>query len=373
MKSLIVGAGINGLAVAFELWKKGEEVYLVDKKKILSQTSSKSSKMLHGGIRYLEQFHFDLVSEALFERNYWSALRPDLCTEKKFFIPIYKSSPHGLLESYLGVKLYDFLARKKDAQIFSKDQTLKLIPSLNAHGLRGAVTYSDVIIDDYLFAKEVFAPILNNQKNVKTYEETTLSKLKIGADKKITATIINNELQENIKLDRVIFTTGPFTDQVLAELEIPWKKKLNLSRGAHLFLRKDLMELNSPLIIQDHKRVIFLIPHKDYHLLGTTEGEQKDRDSLFDLNVSPFEKNYLIVNFEKYFPKIKIRDEDIIKQTCGIRPLVDSSGSTGLGNIDRTHRIFSPLPNHYVLIGGKYTTFRKMATDLVEQIERIEG
>ncbi len=365
---LIVGGGITGAGVFRDLALHGKKVLLVDKKKFLSQTSSISSKMLHGGIRYLEHLEFSLVSEALKEKNTWKNNAPHLVKEKEFFIPVYKNSPHSLLKLFCGVKLYDALSyfQNSPSGKLSKDELLKKSPELESKDLLGAITYYDVILDDKDFGLKNIKDVLS-LKNTSVKEETEV--ISISREKHLKITLSNNEI---ITCEELIFCTGPFTDQVLKNLSIPWKPKILPSKGSHLKLDPKKINCPHPIVIQEKNRVIFIIPHDDFILLGTTELKLSPNQDFFDMKISEEEKKYLIHHFNRYFPGQDITNA-ILNSTAGVRPLVISKGlseNQAPGAVSRNHQIFIPQENMYVLIGGKYTTFRKMAADLVAQIFR---
>jgi len=366
---LIIGGGIAGAGVFRELSLAKKSCLLIDKKKFLSQTSSSSSKMLHGGIRYLEKFDFPLVSEALREKNFWLKEKPHLISEKKFFIPVYENAPHSLLKLGLGVKVYDLLSGFKNSpsQYHSKEETLNFLPHLCPDNLKGSVSYYDAILNDKKFGLEIIEESKSDYCHC--LEETAMTsfvKTNDGYDVEL-----ESSSQQKISVKKIIFATGPFTDQVMKEFNIPWKDKILYSKGSHLFLKKSLIQLDYPIVIQEKKRVIFLIPHKDYHLLGTTEIKLERDINLFDLTISQEEKSYLIENFQNYFPNFTIGPEQIMQTTAGVRPLVAPKGissSTGPGDISRNHKIYNPASDIFVLIGGKYTTFRVMAKDLLKEL-----
>ncbi len=364
---LIVGGGITGAGVFRDLVLHNKKTLLIDKKDFMSQTSAQSSKMLHGGIRYLEHLEFSLVKEALNEKNTWKDLAPSFTRELEFIIPIYKNSPHSFWKLYAGVKLYDSLSmfRNKPSGKLSKSELLKRMPQLNSKGLIGAITYHDVIIDDKNFGKSIIESV-SNKKQGATLENTEILKVSESSPFIIT---LKNEKEFTISANEIIFCTGPFTDKVMKQLEFKWKPKILPSKGSHLILDKSKISCPYPVVIQEENRIIFLIPHDDFVLLGTTELKLSPGENFFDLSISEDEKKYLIKNFKHYFPSLEIENA-IIGQTAGVRPLVIKEGiseNQTPGAASRQHLIFHPRNDCSILIGGKYTTFRKMAADVVSQ------
>ncbi len=364
---IIVGGGINGVGVFSELVKAGKDVLLIEAKEFMTQTSSRSSKLLHGGIRYLETLDFDLVYEALREKNYWVKECPELAQEQKFYIPIYKNSPNPLWKLAAGVKLYDLLSLYKNSpsSFHSKAKTLEALPHLSPAGLKGSVSYYDAIVDDYQLGILVLKAALQMGKG-QALEHCRL--VDVEKRNQFHLKVEYNNEEKLVDCNKLIFTTGPFTDQVMKSLDLPWTPQMMLSRGSHLFLRRDLLPLKEGVVIQEGKRIIFVIPHPDYILLGTTEHKEPDDADLYSLDIKPEEKEYLIKNFERYFPHHSIKESDIIKTTTGVRPLVKDLRSSTPGKVSRHHEIYQMKEDCYVLIGGKYTTFRSMAKDLVSKI-----
>ncbi len=366
-KNIIIGGGITGAGVFRDLSLHGEKTLLIEKSSFMSQTSAASSKMLHGGIRYLEKLEFSLVAEALKEKNLWKNNSHHLVTEKEFFIPIYKSSPHSIYKLWAGVKLYDALSRFQNSPSgkLTKDEILKKIPQLNSENLIGAISYYDTILDDKKFGLEIIDDSLNEYAKA-------IDNAEINSLEKIDDYYILETNKGKFKSQNIIFATGPFTDQVMRKLGINWIPKILPSKGSHLKLKVSDVPISNPLVIQESSRIIFVIPHGNFILLGTTEKKLQKGSDFFDMKISTEEEEYLIHHFNRYFPKIKI-ENSIIESTAGVRPLVIPEGiseNVKPGAVSRQHQIFMPQKNMYVLIGGKYTTFRKMASDLVSQMFR---
>jgi glycerol-3-phosphate dehydrogenase len=365
---IIIGAGIVGSGIFRDLSLHGEDCLLVDRGDFNSQTSQSSSKMLHGGIRYLENFDFALVREALHEKKTWTKLAPHLTKEEMFIIPVYKESKWPLFFVRIGLFLYDLLSGFKNPRFktLSKKKVLKLLPELKSHELKGAGMYSDAIVEDSKLGLECIYDALNEKCHALNYTQL------IQVDKKnnYELTLFNVLKNEKFKItcNNVIFSLGPFTDQVLNQLNIPWENVIIPSKGSHIWLKQDALQIESPMVLQtSDQRIIFVIPQRNAILIGTTEIALDENEEMFNIQCSEKEIEYILNNINEYFPKAKITKNHIIRTFAGIRPLV-KDGNKDRAKVSRSHKIFTPQKNMYVVCGGKYTTFRIMAQDVIKKI-----
>jgi len=367
---VIIGAGIVGAGIFRDLSLHNIETLIIDKNDFSSQTSQSSSKMLHGGIRYLENMDFSLVWEALHEKNLWLKIAPHLCFPQHFYLPVYKESSRPLWMIHAGVFLYDLLSNFKNEphKVTNLKQTLKANPLLRKKGLRGAGVYSDAIVDD---AKMTLECIYDGLIAPKSYacNYTSLVTAKRENNQRYILTL-KDELSgkaRQITCEHLIFATGPFTDRLLEKLKLfKWTPKLALSKGSHLWFSKSDFPLENPVVLTPNDgRVIFVIPQGDKVLVGTTEHPGK---ADFNQKASIAEIEYLLDNLNEYFPKAGLTKDKIRASFAGLRPLVKEDESGNLGKVARHHKIYQPQENAYVIIGGKYTTFRIMASDVVKML-----
>lgn len=364
---VIIGAGIVGAGVFRDASLHGLKCLLIDKKDFSSQTSQSSSKMLHGGIRYLETFDFDLVREALHEKNLWLKIAPHLCREKSFVLPVYRDSLRPLWMLKAGLWLYDLLSGFKNNphQVISKEQTIQKLPQLRVDGLKGAGVYSDAIVDDAKLTLEViYDGKMASESEAWNYHAMTHINT-LGNKHEIE---IRDELTGKVKAvtcEDVVFSLGPFTDKVLVDIAtLNWTPKLLPSKGSHIWIDSQKLNVQSPLVMTPKDgRVIFVIPQKGAVLVGTTE--ERVEGDFFDLKISQSETDYLLANLKEYFPNVNLTQEDILSSFAGVRPLIKSENSSDLGDTARQHKCYRPQSNVHVLMGGKYTTFRTMAQDVV--------
>lgn len=367
---VIVGGGINGCGLLRDLALNGVKALLVDKGDFASQTSQGSSKMLHGGIRYLENFDFGLVQEALEEKNLWLKLTPHLCFEREFYLPLYRYSKYTTWMLKCGLLLYDFLShfQNRPHGMLDAEETVRTLPSIDPKGLRGAGKYYDGVVDDAKLTLEcLYDALLEPQVQALSYHEV-LSTVQTEDGYKITISDCNKPQQETVTATYVVFTTGPFTDQLLPKLGIPWEPQLVPSKGIHLWLKEGSIDVKGSVVLTTKdNRVVFVIPQRGAILVGTTE-TQVDQE-IFNIKATQNDVEYLLKVLQQYFPNAELSDESIISTFAGVRPLAREEGSgSSLGKVSRHHKIYRPTSHTYVMIGGKYTTFRRMTQELAREI-----
>lgn len=367
---VIVGGGINGCGLFRDLALNGVSSLLIEKGDYSGQTSQGSSKMLHGGIRYLENFDFALVQEALEEKNLWLKLTPHLCFEQEFYLPLYKYSKYAPWMLKAGLVLYDFLSHFQNHPhgMLSADETLKRIPSLDTKDLSGAGKYFDGIVDDAKLSLEcLYDGLCEKNSEAKSYHEV-VSTLKVENGYEVEYQNLKTGQREKVFAKFVVFTTGPFTDELLLKLNIPWTPQLVPSKGIHLWLKPGTIKSNGPVVLTTKdNRVVFVIPQRNSILVGTTETPVDQ--NVFNIQATKKEINYLLNVLNEYFSQANITEESIISTFAAVRPLVkENHNSEALGKVSRFHKIFRPDSHTYVLLGGKYTTFRRMCQELASEI-----
>jgi len=376
VETLIIGGGIVGAGIFRDLALHGQKVLLVDKGDFCSETSSKSSKMLHGGIRYLENMEFHLVYEALHEKNLWAKICPHLVLESPFLIPVYKDSLRPLWMVRAGMMLYDFLSgyQNHSHSILSKKETMEQLPGIKKDGLKGSGQYYDCIVDDAKLGLEVIYDGLHEKKaQALNYIEvlevvipkTDRGKFQILLQDKIT------KVTRKISAKHLIVAVGPFTDIFMHKiLPNEWKSCLVPNKGSHLWISRQHLPIKSPLVIQDNKgRIIFVIPQGDHVLVGTTE--TKVTPPFEQLTPDLWEIEYLLDLLNSYFPESKLGLQHVVGTFSGVRPLVIDDNTNDISKTAREHKIFSPHSRMSVVVGGKYTTFRKMAEEIASWSQHL--
>lgn len=367
---VIVGGGINGCGLLRDLALNNVKTLLIEKGDYSSQTSQGSSKMLHGGIRYLENFDFGLVQEALEEKNLWLKLTPHLCFERDFYLPLYRYSKYAPWMLNLGLFTYDFLShfQNRPFGMLGPTETLEKIPSLDSNGLKGAGKYFDGIVDDAKLSLEcLYDALLEPCASALSYHEVTKTE-RVADGYLVTYQSRKSQEALTVHTKFLVFTTGPFTDTLLPQLGIPWTSQLLPSKGIHLWLKEGALEAKGSVVLTTRdNRVVFVIPQRDSILVGTTE-TPVDQD-IFDIKATQKEVDYLLSVLNQYFPKANLDQSSIISTFAAVRPLVREEGTAeSRGKTSRFHKIFRPDSRTYVILGGKYTTFRRMNQELASEI-----
>lgn len=368
-KTIIIGGGIVGAGLFRDLCLHNIDCLLVDKADFASQTSQSSSKMLHGGIRYLENFDFHLVQEALHEKNLWLRLAPHLCYEQPFHMPIYQESKYPLWMYRIGLNLYDFLSYYQNSphRVYNAGEVLEVIPDLKKEGLRGAGVYYDAIVDDAkLTLESIYDGLQFPASAALNYTELTNFTVNENIYHCEFRDTLSGELFSATAGD-LVFATGPFTDKLLHQLNINWTSHLAPSKGVHLWLKPDAIKISKPAILQTKDgRVIFVIPERNSILVGTTETQTTE--DFFNIKASQEDIDYLIKNIGYFFPGANLKHDSILSTFAGVRPLVKENAAQGLSKISREHKIFRPRSNMHIILGGKLTTFRTMVQATAELI-----
>jgi len=354
MKIAVIGGGINGIMTAWELCKHHHDVTLFEKNTLMSQTSSSSSKLLHGGLRYLENFEFRLVKEALRERQWWINQAPYLAQPLKIFIPVYKRSRRPVWFYKLGLCLYDLFAGKQNIgkhQNHSMASMQGLCPELKMDGLIKGFSYYDGQMDDYQLGLWA-ADQVKQYKNFTAIEETAIDRVDINGE------ISYNGNKE--QFDKVINVAGPWAYQLLKDSNIDSEYELDLVRGSHIVVNRRL-DHGYFLEVPSERRIIFVVPYKGQTLIGTTEVRQKISE---EIKPEQSEVNYLMGAYNSYFVE-QITEQDVVKSFAGVRPLIKSSNDA-----NKTTREYTIQTNKNLIsvFGGKWTTSRQLAKKVVKTI-----
>tara|TARA_B100001540_G_scaffold313558_1_gene336719 strand:- start:840 stop:1904 length:1065 start_codon:yes stop_codon:yes gene_type:complete len=354
MKIAIIGGGINGLMIARQLEINNHDVSLFERDSLMCGTSSKSTKLLHGGIRYLEQFHFSQVKESLKERDFWLNYAPDLVSPLEIIIPIYKESYRKRWIYLSGLHLYNFLAGKRNIrkhQKYSKEELLKIEPSLSSEGLISGLSFFDAQMDDYKLG--LFIADIIKDRGVKIFTNREVSKIKTDGR------LFFND-QSSLVFDKIINASGPYAERLLKKSGIKCEKSIDLIRGSHIIFDE---KINSSFLLESNdKRLFFVISYDNKTMVGTTEVRQDIDDRV---TASKEEFIYLLNAYNKYFHRKKTK-KDIIDFFSGVRPLIRSKDDPN--QISREYG-FEVVGNLVTVFGGKWTSSRSLA----EKCSRLIG
>lgn len=356
MSIAVIGGGISGIMTAWELLKQGHSVTLFEKGEVMQQTSSTSSKLLHGGLRYLENFEFRLVKEALKERQWWIQQAPHLAQPLKLYIPIYQNNRRPAWLYKLGLWLYDLLAGKQNIgqhQSLTQQQIHQACPELKTENLIKGFSYYDGQMDDYqlgLWALEE----AKKQPGLVIKEYSEVTKIDIRGN----LSFADGSTQA---YDKIINIAGPWAEQLLRQSNIKPLYNLDLVRGSHIVIEQRLNH-GYFLEIPKERRIFFVLPYQGKTLIGTTEERQTLND---DIKPSEQEIDYLINAYNHYF-KTPISKLNIVKSFTGLRPLIKSADKPNKAT--REYRI-QKNQNVITVFGGKWTTARQLALKITKTLK----
>ncbi len=367
---LVIGGGINGAGIARDASQRGLKVALVEKDDFASGTSGKTTKLIHGGIRYLEQLNFHLVRESLKERSIILNLAPHLVRPLQFIIPVYKNDPRPLNLIKVGTALYDFLAGRakiRPHRILKSEQILNMESALKKEGLIGGALYFDAQVDDVRFclenimsAAEYGAAVANRCGVIGFIKDS-------GAVKgvKVYDSIAHETFE--VKARVLVNATGPWTNYIL-KLEDPTAPPLiRPTKGIHIIYPK-LMKDNA-VVLSAHrdKRIFFIIPWRQMSLIGTTDTDYAGLPD--DVSTDEEDIEYLLGEASRALPKIKFNSTDIIATYAALRPLIKEEGKAAW-QVSRDHIIVESESGLTSVAGGKYTTYRLLSEQVVDRVVR---
>ncbi len=367
---IVIGGGASGLGIALEASSRGYSTLLVEQADFAKSTSSKSTKLVHGGVRYLAQGNVALVREATVERGLLSRNAPHLVTNQTFIIPVYNW--WSRLKYTLGLKIYDWIAGRLSlgSSVFiSRKEVLEKIPGIISKNLFGGVLYHDGQFDDARLAINLAQTIFDSGGYAINY--TKVIGLQKENGKICGAKILNIENNEQIviKSKIVINATGVFADDIL-NMDVPGKKKnIAVSQGVHLVIDKKFFPGKDAMMIPQTSdgRVLFIVPWHDKVLMGTTDTPVKD------ISLEPValesEINFILSTAAMYLTEQPNR-KDVLSVFAGLRPLAASEGEN-TKEISRSHKILQSESGLLSIIGGKWTTYRKMGEDMIDRAEKL--
>lgn len=365
---VVIGGGATGVGVAVDAASRGLDVLLLEAKDFGKGTSSRSTKLVHGGVRYLEQGNVSLVMEALKERGLLRQNAPHLVSDLAFIVPNYSwwEAPfYGI-----GLKLYDMLAGKYGfgkSRVLTTEETLELLPTLQQDGLRGGVIYYDGQFDDSRLLIHLAATAADHGAALVNYMPVTaIVKDEDGYVNGVVALDEESGKQHTIPSRAVINATGIFTDQVRHMADPEAVSIVEPSQGIHLVFERSFLEGDTAIMVPrtSDGRVMFAIPWHDHTLVGTTDTpiEQPSYEP------RPFDQEiqFILDTAALYLTRPPTRS-DVLSVYVGIRPLVKAGGAAGKTSaLSRDHTIHVDASGLLTITGGKWTTYRHMAEDCVD-------
>ena len=369
---VVIGGGSTGLGVALDAVSRNYKTLLVEQADFAKGTSSRSTKLVHGGVRYLAQGDYKLVREASIERGLLFRNAPHLVKNQTFIIPIYNY--WDMLKYTIGLKLYDWIAGKLSmgASVFiSRKKTIEKLPGVKAEGLRGGVLYHDGQFDDSRLAINLMQTIKQHGGLSLNYMEV-VGLLKDGNQKVAGATIVDVETgnKYDIKAKSIVNATGVFVDDILQMDNSSQKKTICVSQGVHLVLDKSFYPSENALMIPETSdgRVLFAVPWHGKVVFGTTDTLVEQ--SSLEPQALEKEIEFILETASVYLIKKPTR-ADVLSVFAGLRPLAaPAEGQQKTKEISRSHKIMVSPSNLFTILGGKWTTYRKMGEDMVNYIEK---
>ncbi len=365
---LVIGGGATGAGIALDAASRGMAVALVEKKDFAFGTSSRSTKLIHGGLRYLKQLEIKLVHEVGSERATVHRLAPHLVVSEPMLLPLVKGGTYGKWATAFGLWVYDLLAgvSGKDRRVMlGKSHTLEKEPLLREDILLGSGRYAEYRTDDARLTLENIKAAIQHGALVANYVEAT--GFHYGENQKITGVTAHDTLggkSLDIRAKLVINAAGPWVDELRQKNQSMNQKRLFLTKGVHIVFPKERFPLRQSIYFDvPDGRMIFAIPRGKVTYVGTTDTEykaDKDRPLTYLDDVT-----YLIDASNRLFPSIKLRVEDVVSSWAGLRPLIFEEGKSA-SEISRKDEIFLSDTGLISIAGGKLTGYRKMAEKVVD-------
>lgn len=361
---LIIGGGIVGAGVARDAALRGLRVGLVEQHDFAFGTSSRSSRLLHGGLRYLAQGRVGLVHEASVEKKIIHQIAPHLAQPLPFLFPTYRGNRHWVLwQLKMGVKLYDLLCGGRNfgkSTWLSTAEVLHKVSALRAHDLTGAVRYYDGFTNDARLTLDTLRSAEFGGASLVNY-----CRFRNAARGEVWQCEIEDRLAGQRLAARaraVVNATGPWADG------LPHSRvRLRLTKGIHLVVERARLPVSDTVVMTEGKRILFAIPWGERTILGTTDTDY--RGSLDDVAADEADIQYVLNIANQFFPPAKLTRAEVISTWAGLRPLIAAPGGEP-SDISRTHEIRSPEPGWWDVAGGKLTTYRLMAEQTVDQVVR---
>jgi len=366
---VVIGGGVTGAGIARDAAQRGLRVTLVEKADLGSGTSSKSSKLVHGGLRYLEHGELRLVFEGTNERSLQMRRAPHLVRPIPFLVPIFKRQKPALAYVDIGLWIYDALAMFRSPKLHKTYRGKKvhsLEPALKTEGLAGALEYYDCLTDDARLVLENALDARALGAEIRTYTRATA--VSLDRRGRVAAVRVRGELdgkEEEIATRTVVVAAGPWTDQFLGVLGVAGPRRLlRPTKGVHLVLPHDKLPVTRAVTLMlPDRRVIFCIPWVERTVVGTTDTDfTGDPD---DVAADAADVKYLCEAVNRHF-ETHLGPDDVVATWAGLRPLV-ASDATRTSDVSRDHEVLVREEGIIVIAGGKLTTYRRMAKDATDR------
>ena len=366
---LIIGGGITGGGIALDAALRGLKTALIEKNDFAYGTSSRSTKLIHGGLRYLKQLEFGLVREVGSERAVVHRLAPHLVVPEKMLLPLYEKRGFGSLLTSFGLKLYDWLAgvRPEDQRkMLTRQQTLAQEPLLRREDVKGGALYAEYRTDDARLTIEIIKTAAIRGATVINYCQVLNFLYERG---KITGVRVRNRIDGNefeIKATRIVSAAGPWVDELREIDHSKNGKRLHLTKGVHLVVAHEKLPIQQAIYFDvEDGRMIFAIPRGRITYFGTTDTNYTG--NIDDVTTLKGDADYLIKAVNRTFPDVKLVLSDVESSWAGLRPLIHEEGKSA-SELSRKDEIFESPTGLISIAGGKLTGYRKMAERVVDLV-----
>ena len=372
---LVIGGGATGLGIALDACTRGYRVLVLEQADFAKGTSSRSTKLVHGGVRYLAQGNVALVREASIERGLLVRNAPHLVHNQTFVVPVY--TLWDRIKYHIGLKLYDWMAGRLGlgpSRFLSRARTLQRIPELNSEGLKGGILYHDGQFDDSRLAINVAQSILECGGLTLNYVRVT-DVLKDDQGRINGVTAVDSESSQSFlfRAKAVVNATGVFVDDILQMDNPGARKTVTVSQGVHVVLDRSFYSSDEAMMIPKTSdgRVLFAVPWHQKVVLGTTD------TPLHHASLEPLaleqEISFILDTAAQYLTR-KPERGDVRSVFAGLRPLAaPEEENQKTKEISRSHKIVLTSSGLFTMLGGKWTTFRKMGEDMVDRVEKELG
>lgn len=372
---VVIGGGVAGAGIARDAAMRGLSTLLLERRDFASGTTSKSSKLIHGGLRYLELFDFALVRECLVERERLARLAPHLVRPLPFLVPVYRDARRGMVMVRIGMKLYDLLTpgkRTEHSRTVSAAEALAMEPNLNPESLQGAGYY----FDDLLLLPERLC--LENALSARRWGARILNYVEVegfSREEEGWALTVSDAITGEAQTVRgrvVINAAGPWVDRVrgLAGVKDAGRRVLRTTKGSHILIPRITDQAVYSAAKRD-ERMFFVIPWREFSLIGTTDTDYAD--DLDRVVATKEDVTYLLTETQRTLPGARVGADKIVYTYAGTRPLTYEAGKPESA-VSRQHRVFAEADGTFLSVTGvKLTCFRSQAEGAVDQVERTLG
>jgi glycerol-3-phosphate dehydrogenase len=368
---IVIGGGITGAGIALDATSRGLKVALIEMQDFAAGTSSRSTKLIHGGLRYLKQMEFKLVAEVGQERAIVHCNAPHLTKPEHLLLPIVTDGSLTKFTARLGMTIYEWLAgvkRNEKHIVLSKEQTIAAEPLLRKDNLLGGILFYEYRTDDARLTIEIMKEAVDRGAVVLNYMKATSFSY---TNEKISGVVCEDQFSKQrieIKGNYVVNATGPWVDEIDDIDKKQEQHKLHITKGVHIVVDWNRLPLKQSSYFDTHdKRMIFVIPREGKTYIGTTDTFYKG--DIVNPGITQEDITYLLKCTNDIFPEAKLKDSDVESNWVGLRPLIQKPGK-GPSEISRKDEIFESASGLMTIAGGKLTGYRKMAQRIVDLIAK---